>query len=310
VINFRYHIVSLTAVFLALAIGLVVGTAALNGPASEYLNDEVKRISKQNDALRDEVNLLKDEAQQEEKFAAEALPYLIGDRLAGRRVLLMTTADADKEYVDGVLKDFEVAKVKVTGRITVQKKFIEPASKESLLELVDLSTPPGINGLPANSNGVETSAALLAAVLVDRTPAVTADDRRKVIAAYRDYIVPTPEVTGPAEAVVLLTGAPYAEKDDAKLNGALKFLVEQFDKAGALVVAGNGTGGEGNLVAAVRGDAALTKVSTVDNIASPQGRAAALLALAEQVEGKAGAYGIGDGATALIPKPAAARNGS
>jgi hypothetical protein len=53
------------------------------------------------------------------------------------------------------------------------------------------------------------------------------------------------------------------------------------------------------------------KVSTVDNIASPQGRATALLALAEQIEGRAGHYGIGSGATALMPKPmASARNGS
>ena len=36
-INFRYHVVSLTAVFLALAIGLVVGTAALNGPVADSL---------------------------------------------------------------------------------------------------------------------------------------------------------------------------------------------------------------------------------------------------------------------------------
>jgi len=36
VINFRYHVVSLTAVFLALAIGLVVGTAALNGPVAWF----------------------------------------------------------------------------------------------------------------------------------------------------------------------------------------------------------------------------------------------------------------------------------
>ncbi len=47
VINFRYHVVSLTAVFLALAIGLVVGTAALNGPVADSLNDQVNGISRQ-----------------------------------------------------------------------------------------------------------------------------------------------------------------------------------------------------------------------------------------------------------------------
>ena len=44
-INFRYHVVSLTAVFLALAIGLVVGTAALNGPVADTLSDQVDRAA-------------------------------------------------------------------------------------------------------------------------------------------------------------------------------------------------------------------------------------------------------------------------
>ena len=52
-INFRYHVVSLTAVFLALAIGLVVGTAALNGPVADSLKEQVQSVSKDNSNLRD-----------------------------------------------------------------------------------------------------------------------------------------------------------------------------------------------------------------------------------------------------------------
>lgn len=44
-INFRYHVVSLTAVFFALAIGLVVGTAALNGPVADSLRDVVTTVA-------------------------------------------------------------------------------------------------------------------------------------------------------------------------------------------------------------------------------------------------------------------------
>ena len=36
-ISFRYHIVSIVAVFLALALGIVVGTPALNGPITKDL---------------------------------------------------------------------------------------------------------------------------------------------------------------------------------------------------------------------------------------------------------------------------------
>ncbi len=51
-INFRYHVVSLTAVFLALAIGLVVGTAALNGPVADSLNNTVNSLRKDNQQMR------------------------------------------------------------------------------------------------------------------------------------------------------------------------------------------------------------------------------------------------------------------
>ena len=81
---------------------------------------------------------------------------------------------------------------------------------------------------------------------------------------------------------------------------------------GPIVVAGESTAGAGNLVGTVRGDSALSKpVSTVDNAGSPQGRAAVLLALAEQLEGKSGHYGVAGGSTSLLPKTVVgARNGS
>ncbi len=71
-INFRYHVVSLTAVFLALAIGLVVGTAALNGPVVDGLDSQVKNLSKDNSQLRESVGQLQDEVNSQEEFATAA----------------------------------------------------------------------------------------------------------------------------------------------------------------------------------------------------------------------------------------------
>ena len=62
--------VSLTAVFLALAIGLVVGTAALNGPVADSLKERVNGLSKDNSLMRQSVNNLQKELDMEEDFAA------------------------------------------------------------------------------------------------------------------------------------------------------------------------------------------------------------------------------------------------
>lgn len=312
-INFRYHVVSIAAVFLALALGLVVGTAAFNGPAADGLASQVESMGKTNQNLRDEVNHLKDEAEQDEGFATEALPWLVSNRLNGKRVLVITTTDADKDYVDGVTEALRtVGGATITGQISFQKRFVDPASKDELLDLVDNGTPSTVTGLPARSNGAETAAALLAAVLVDHNPEVAEADRTKTLSSFiGSYLVGSP-VKQTAEAVLVLSGAPYNEKDAGKLNAALKTIVEQFDKAGPIVVAAESTAGDGNLVTAVRGDSNLSKpVSTVDNAGTPQGRAATLLALADQVESKTpGHYGV-SGQNGILPKaPAGTKNGS
>ena len=57
-INFRYHVVSLTAVFLALAVGLVLGTAALNGTVQNQISEQVNGLRNSNGQLRDQVEEL------------------------------------------------------------------------------------------------------------------------------------------------------------------------------------------------------------------------------------------------------------
>ena len=52
VIDFRYHLVSIVAVFLALALGIVVGATALRGPLVDELKDNSNRLKDSNEVLR------------------------------------------------------------------------------------------------------------------------------------------------------------------------------------------------------------------------------------------------------------------
>ncbi|MGX1617941.1 copper transporter [Micromonospora chalcea] len=308
-INFRYHVVSLTAVFLALAIGLVVGTAALNGPVADSLRENVNGLRKDNSLMRQTVNSMQKQLETEEDFAAEMAQLVLPGKLTGRRVLVLTLPSG-RDQAEGVTKMLQTAGADVTGRIDVQDKFVNPDSNNNLLELAVTAARPNsapTANLPGNGHGVETSSALLANVLVDRpagSPAVSEADRRTVLEHYATagYLTPADKISTAAEAVVMVTGQPYVDKDSAKKDESVVKIAEQFDQAGALVVAGMGSTG-GNLVSVVRGDPVLAQtISTVDNANTVQGQLGTSLALAQQLtEKKTGQYGVGDNATSRVP---------
>jgi hypothetical protein len=327
VINFRYHVVSLTAVFLALAIGLVVGTAALNGPVSDALNDRVNALGKDNKQLREQVSHLEDEATRQDDWATQAAPLLLPNKLTGRKVVLVSMPSG-RDYVKGVAEMLTMAGATITGHVQVQDKFTDPSKSVELLDLADEALPPSVpvGEIPHNSDGVETSSALLAAVLLDgaagegaagergvptsadHTPAVSATDRLAVLTSYtKDSYISLDDnykLSGPADATVVVDGLPYVDREASARNDAVVTLVAQFDKAGAIVVTTPGDSGDGNVVTEVRGDPTLAKtVSTVDNAAGPQGTVSAALALALQFSTrKAGQYGTGAGASSMLPK--------
>jgi hypothetical protein len=118
VISLRYHIVSLVAVFLALALGIVVGSTVLQEgtvsvlrATSERVRQESDRNSRENVSLRQEISRL-------QSFGVSVLPELVQGRLRGRSVVLVDTDKADSGMRDSVRKILEDAGAEVDGQIT------------------------------------------------------------------------------------------------------------------------------------------------------------------------------------------------
>jgi hypothetical protein len=306
VINFRYHVVSLTAVFLALAIGLVVGTAALNGPAADALNENINALRKSNQQYRDQIASMQKEQSRKDDFVSESAPYLLTGKLASRRVVVVVLP-AGRDYVKGISTQLTAAGAKITGTVALNDKFTDPENSTELMKLSEQAIPATVQAtsLPSNSDADETASALLAAVLMDRTHAVTSADMNAVLTAFNKsgYLSVDGKVTEAAEAVVMVSGMPYTDTAASDKNNNVQTTVVQFDKAGPIVVAGV-LGGDGNVITGVREDPALVKtVSTVDDAATAQGQVVSALAAWEQlVQGKTGQYGVGSGATSLMPK--------
>jgi hypothetical protein len=306
VINFRYHVVSLTAVFLALAIGLVVGTAALNGPVADTLKDRVDALSKDNSNYRDQANQYREELNRTQDFATEVSPALLNGKLANRKILVVVLPSG-QDYADGVTGMLQVAGARITGTVIVQDKFLDPANAFELLDLADKAAQPTVppDGLPVNSDGVETSSALLAVALLQKAQPVTTGDLTAVLTAYTEpgYLNVSDDIAPGAEATVVVSGLPPVDRDAAKKNRNAVTLADQFAKNRPLVVGGNGIG-DGNLVAEIRADPKLVQtISTVDNVSTEQGQLATALTVVERVvANKVGQYGLSAGASSLLPK--------
>ncbi len=94
--DFRYHALSLAAVFIALVVGLLLGVAIgdkeLVSSAREDLRDSLRADVRQADQERDEA---KARLRDQERFADEAYPILTRDQLRGRRIGLVVLGDDD-----------------------------------------------------------------------------------------------------------------------------------------------------------------------------------------------------------------------
>ncbi|MCM4083964.1 copper transporter [Paractinoplanes hotanensis] len=311
-INFRYHVVSLTAVFLALAIGLVVGTAALNGPVADNLKSQITALNKDLGNKRDEINQYREEINRSQEFATEIAPTVLNGKLAGRKLAVLALPGTD-QYADKVISMLTIAGATITAKVTVQDKFFDPAVELDLLDLANESSQPTIPiaAVPLNSNGVETASAQLALALLQRSPVTAtqpaAGDVTAVLTAYSEqsYISVDDKAVGGAEATVMISGAPAVDKDAAKKSQSLVYMATEVSKNRPLVVAGVGVG-EGNVISAVRGDPTLVKrISTVDNASTADGQVASAMATVERVvDDEVGHYGLAAGASSLVPKAA------
>src|SRR4029453_11028461 len=91
VIDFRYHLVSLIAVFLAVALGIIIGTPALNEPIQADIEGQVTDLEQDKRALEDRPQQLQTQVDAADSFADAVAPVLVNGALKGRSVLLVVT---------------------------------------------------------------------------------------------------------------------------------------------------------------------------------------------------------------------------
>lgn len=308
-ISLRSHAISLAAVFLALAIGVALGSGLLSNTLLAGLKDDKAQLQNQINGLTDQKNALNEKLDAAADFDAQMSPRMLRDAMKGKSVVMFRTPDAADDDVQAVARLVGQAGGAVTGTVTLTKEFVDANSSEKLLSVVNSPIVPAGRQLSTTSvdQGSQAGDLLGIAMLTGRDPAAPAVDdgqRDAVLAALRDtgFVTYGSDRIGPAETAVIVTGGGLA--DDAGNQGA---TVARFAAGlaphgtGTLVAGRDGSASGTGAVAVVRADASLAgAVSTVDDVDSQSGRITSVLALQEMTNGgRPGQYGIGRGAASV-----------
>jgi hypothetical protein len=303
VISFRYHLVSLIAVFLALALGIVVGTTALNGPITKDLRNQVNDLKDQRDALTAQVKGLQGQVDDATQFASEYGSQLVADTLTGKNVLEVILPGASGEMADGLSSQISAAGGKVTGRLSITNFYLDPSRGTGIVQLATGESHPVGWTAPPTSNADQLGGSLLAYVLLGHGQPT---DLTQVLGGFAGLHMVSSngeDITPSTTVVVLAHGGLHAR--DYAGTAETSLVAALAAGGGHVVVAGdNASATQDGLVAQVRASKEdRAAVSTVDNANNAFGQVSTVLALASAIDGQVAHYGTDQSAQALFPAP-------
>ena len=306
-ISMRYHIVSLAAVFLALALGIVLGATKISSPLLSGLQVDNANLTSRHDELTSANEDLTGRITSDENFAGAVGGLAVRATLPGTKVVMITTGSADPADRDAVLSLLNKAGATVTAQIQLTDDFSDPARAEELRSLSATTLPTGAT-LPEVPQVGAIAGGLLGSVLIlpaSGTVTTSPEQAAAVLAAFTSAGFIT--VTGtpaPGSSIVIITGAEVSAGSAADRAATAAYLANQLRQSATGVVVAGRTGSDQptGTVGVIRGDTALSAtVTTVDDVNTASGRIATVLGLVEQNGGGAGRYGIGENAQAQVP---------
>jgi hypothetical protein len=315
VIDFRYHLVSLIAVFMAIALGIIIGTTALNEPILADIENQVSALEKDKRSLEDRTQQLQTQVDTADSFDQAVAPALVAGALAGRSVLLVSTNEnVTPEIVEQVTMLIAEAGGTVNGAISLRPEYSDPSTASGLQNYVTGSGRPAGLQLPETDDTGQLVASLIGQVFMRPAGGGAAPDATAVSSVLAgltalDVLSQDTDTVTPADYAVVLTSGAFTGDDAAERTTPLVQLVSALDAAGSgAVVAGDAAAaGENGLIGVVRADPTLSAaISTVDNVAAAAGRISTVLALGRESQGTSGKYGTGEDTQPVPPVPATA----
>jgi hypothetical protein len=329
VIDFRYHLVSIVAVFLALAIGIVLGAAELQGPTYNLLNGTTAKLQNELNQANSQRDMAEEQANAGDAYAEAVEPVVLRNLLAGQKLLIVTEPGAQGSVVSGITSAANDAGAEVTGQINLQAKFFDTSdtTQDSLNQInLDVASHAGLT-LDNTETYQQQAAQVIASQILTKAPLSatgagqdgTGQDTSAATMlsayAYAGFLTTSGQPATEATLAVVIT--PQTAPSDGSADPLDQILVpvaqELAATSAATVVAGSSAGsGTGSPIAVLRSNNVANQVSTIDDADYVSGQSVVIEALAIQLSGgKPGSYGFAsNGANAVAPSAAPTPTGS
>lgn len=278
--DFRYHALSLAAVFIALVVGLLLGVAIgdkeLVSSARQDLRNSIRADVRKADQERDDA---KARVREQEQFADAAYPILTGGQLPGRRIGLVLLGDDD-------------------GAPDIVRKALEPTGADLAFVAV-VREKVDLEAIAERARGTRYANVERDSTLLDdlgKRAGIQMVLGGRLVGQIRTALLQSLSGRfGDLDGVVVLRSSrePSGKKTADRLHELQDGIARGLVQTGAKVVGVERRASDPSHIGWFRD----RELSTVDNVDEQAGRTALVFVLA----GNQGAYGRRDSAQALLP---------
>lgn len=291
-INFRYHLVSIAAVLLALAAGVALGAGLLDEGAESVTGTQPteQQVDPGLTAF-------------ENAYAARTAGALTKNRLKGQSIVVLTVPGSNAAEVKGVTAELQSAGAEVTGQVNLTSKLLASSGRQ-FAEGVAQQSAQDVPGVSSAGDSYGRIGAALGRAFVADKAAATDQTAATIRSAFAEGKLITMRAAPKklATMTVLVTGPRRGgQADQSNVIAALASALKA-DGRGIVVAGPSSSSDDGGAVKAVRDGDSATEISTVDVTDTAAGRIVTALVASTQAKGQPGAWGTSRSSSGAVPK--------
>jgi hypothetical protein len=277
-IDMRYHVISLVAVFLALGIGMLLGTTLVERGLIAEQKSQIASLKTTFEDIKTKNAALHNDLDAYTRYADESRPYMVTNMLPGRSYAIIASKNPDEKSVGKIAEGLTAAGAGVPVIITMSPSsvYTDPTVAANLALLFQI---------PANGD-------LKGRVFAEVVNQLHSATNTGILGTLQQLgvIQMRGSVPGPLSGAVMLGAVEAGAMDKTDVP-----LIKTFVAGGFGLVGVTGGSSEDAVLLLYKKNG----ISTVDHVDTAPGQVALDMVMA----GKPGNYGSGTAATRMLPAP-------